>query len=74
MSVSKRRVVVTGLGLVTPLGLGVKENWLNLLLGKSSTISLESDSMKNKISIILTILISQLKKLTLNKKRFLQNV
>ncbi len=48
MSVSKRRVVVTGLGLVTPLGLGVKGNWLNLLSGKSSIISLESDSMKKK--------------------------
>jgi len=52
MSVSKRRVVVTGLGLVTPLGLGVKENWLNLLSGKSSTISLESDSMKKKSLLI----------------------
>jgi 3-oxoacyl-(acyl-carrier-protein) synthase len=46
MSMNKRRVVVTGLGLVTPLGLGVKENWLNLLSGKSSTISLESDRTK----------------------------
>ena len=47
MSSAKRRVVVTGLGLVTPLGLGVKENWINLLAGKSSIVSLESDSKYN---------------------------
>jgi 3-oxoacyl-[acyl-carrier-protein] synthase II len=31
----KRRVVVTGLGLVTPLGIGVAETWEALCLGKS---------------------------------------
>ena len=31
----KKRVVVTGLGLVTPLGIGVKETWENLCQGKS---------------------------------------
>lgn len=31
----KRRVVVTGMGAVTPLGLTVEETWKNLLAGKS---------------------------------------
>lgn len=32
---SKRRVVVTGMGMVTPLGLNVEETWHNILAGKS---------------------------------------
>ena len=32
---SKRRVVITGLGVVTPVGLSVKETWENILAGKS---------------------------------------
>lgn len=30
-----RRVVITGLGLVSPVGIGVEENWSNLVAGKS---------------------------------------
>ena len=30
-----RRVVVTGLGLVTPLGSDVETTWANLIAGKS---------------------------------------
>lgn len=35
MIVLSRRVVVTGLGVVSPLGVGVEENWQALLSGKS---------------------------------------
>lgn len=33
--VSKRRVVVTGLGLISPVGIGVEENWTNIVAGRS---------------------------------------
>lgn len=32
---SKRRVVVTGMGMLTPVGLTVEETWKNILAGKS---------------------------------------
>jgi len=32
---AKRRVVITGLGMVSPVGLTVKESWENILAGKS---------------------------------------
>jgi len=32
---NKRRVVVTGMGMVTPVGLNVEESWQNILAGKS---------------------------------------
>ena len=31
----KRRVVVTGVGLVTPLGTGVEKSWKNICAGTS---------------------------------------
>jgi len=37
---SKRRVVITGLGAVTPVGLSVKESWENILAGKSGIVPL----------------------------------
>jgi 3-oxoacyl-[acyl-carrier-protein] synthase II len=33
--VSKRRVVITGLGMVSPVGLNVADSWANVLAGKS---------------------------------------
>jgi 3-oxoacyl-[acyl-carrier-protein] synthase II len=38
---SKRRVVVTGLGMVCPVGLSVKEAWANILAGKSGVGPIE---------------------------------
>ena len=35
MSAARRRVVVTGLGAVTPIGIGVEENWTSLMEGRS---------------------------------------
>lgn len=37
----RRRVVVTGLGLVTPVGNTVKESWANILAGKSGIAPIE---------------------------------
>jgi 3-oxoacyl-[acyl-carrier-protein] synthase II len=39
---SKRRVVITGLGAVTPVGLNVNETWENILAGKSGVAPLTS--------------------------------
>ena len=35
-----RRVVVTGMGLVTPLGCGKNANWENLIHGKSGAVKI----------------------------------
>lgn len=38
---SKRRVVVTGMGMLTPVGLNVKETWQNILAGTSGVTRVE---------------------------------
>ena len=39
---SKRRVVITGMGMVSPVGLTVKESWANILAGKSGVSPITS--------------------------------
>ncbi len=49
----KRRVVVTGLGLVTPVGCGVEPAWKNLLAGQSGArkiTSFETDDLACKVA------------------------
>lgn len=38
----KRRVVITGMGAITPLGLNIKQFWSNLLQGKSGISNIEA--------------------------------
>ena len=38
---SKRRVVVTGLGMITPLGNNVSETWESILKGRSGIALLD---------------------------------
>lgn len=52
----KRRVVVTGLGMVTPLGIGVSENWQNILQSKSGITHIDGfavDDISTKIAGIV---------------------
>ncbi len=52
----KRRVVVTGMGAVTPLGLSVKETWDNILKGKSGTTLVDifdPSALKTRIAALV---------------------
>lgn len=42
-----RRVVVTGLGVVSPLGRGVEYNWESVLAGKSGIRNIEGEDLKD---------------------------
>jgi 3-oxoacyl-[acyl-carrier-protein] synthase II len=42
---------VTGVGVVTPLGVGLEETWSNILKGKSGVVSLKDESFVEGIDI-----------------------
>ncbi len=46
----RRRVVVTGLGMVTPLGNDVETTWSNLIAGKSGAAEIEQFDAVDTIS------------------------
>ena len=53
---TKRRVVITGMGAVTPCGIGVNKFWNSLLEGKSGVSLIEAiDTEKHKVKIAAEI-------------------
>ena len=44
---AKRRVVVTGLGMLSPLGNSVDQSWSAILDGKSSIATIDSFDVSN---------------------------
>jgi len=53
-----RRVVVTGLGMVTPLGGNVETSWANLIAGKSGAVKIdrfETADLQAKIACLLPL-------------------
>ncbi len=53
---AKRRVVVTGLGIVSPVGLNLKETWENIVAGKSGVVPIETfDASEFPVRIAATV-------------------
>lgn len=48
---TKRRIVVTGMGAVTPLGIGVENFWNNLIEGKSGIHTFHLDTERHSVHI-----------------------
>ncbi len=41
--IKPHRVVITGIGMVTPIGVGRHDNWANILKGKNGIVSLSGE-------------------------------
>ena len=53
---SKRRVVITGLGIVSPVGLNLAESWGNIVAGKSGVVTIdEFDTSDYPVKIAATV-------------------
>ncbi len=53
---SHRRVVITGLGIVSPVGLNLKETWDNIVAGKSGVVMIDSfDTSEFPVKIAATV-------------------
>ena len=53
---SKRRVVVTGIGIVSPVGLNLKESWGNIVAGKSGIATIDTfDTSDCPVKIAATV-------------------
>lgn len=53
---SKRRVVITGLGIVSPVGLNLKESWNNIVAGTSGVTPIdEFDASDYSVKIAATV-------------------
>lgn len=54
-----RRVVVTGLGLVSPVGVGIKRAWSNLLEGYCGVTSLADREAYQKLPVQIAAVVPQ---------------
>jgi 3-oxoacyl-[acyl-carrier-protein] synthase II len=53
---SHRRVVITGLGIISPVGLNLKETWGNITAGKSGVVAIDTfDTSEFTVKIAATV-------------------